>query len=150
MGTIGEEIQQKKFLSEFHKVIVNIIYTGNWITSLNNERLKKHGLSQPQYNLLRILRGQYPNPATVNLLIERMLDKMSNASRIVDRLKTKGLVERKINKVDRRACDVLISKKGLALLSKIDDDQREWEDTSFNITKSETRELNRLLDKLRG
>jgi DNA-binding MarR family transcriptional regulator len=150
MGTIGEEIQQKKFLSEYHKVIVNIIYTGNWITSLNNERLKKHGLSQPQYNLLRILRGQYPNPATVNLLIERMLDKMSNASRIVDRLKTKGLVERKINKVDRRACDVLISKKGLALLSKIDDDQREWEDTSFNITKSETRELNRLLDKLRG
>src|SRR5258708_7664949 len=113
MGTIGEEIRQKKFSSEYHKMALNIIYTGNWITSVNGDRLKKHKLTPPQFNILRILRGQHPNPATVNLLIERMLDKMSNASRLVDKLKEKGLVERKTSENDRRACDVMITKRGL-------------------------------------
>jgi DNA-binding MarR family transcriptional regulator len=150
MGTIGEEIRQEKFSSEYHKMVLNIIYTGNWITSINGGRLKKHKLSPPQFNILRILRGQHPKPATVNLLIERMLDKMSNASRLVDKLKVKGLVERKISENDRRACDVIISKKGLDLLSKIDRAQGEWEESFSNITKTEAKELNRLLDKLRG
>ncbi|MEP7167999.1 MAG: MarR family transcriptional regulator [Bacteroidota bacterium] len=150
MGTIGEEIQQKKFSSEYHKMTLNIVYTGNWITSINGERLKKHQLTPPQFNILRILRGQHPGPATVNLLIERMLDKMSNASRLVDKLKTKGLVERRTSENDRRACDVVITKKGLDVLVKIDKEQEEWEDSFSNITKAEAKELNRLLDKLRG
>jgi len=150
VGTIGEEIRQKKFLSEYHKMTLNIVYTGNWITSINGERLKKHRLSPPQFNILRILRGQHPQPATVNLLIERMLDKMSNASRLVDKLKEKGLVAREISANDRRACDVVITKKGLDLLSKIDKEQEEWEESFSGITKSEAKELNRLLDKLRG
>ncbi len=150
MGTIGEEIQQKKFMSEYHKMVLNIVYTGNWITSLNSGFLKKHYISPPQFNILRILRGQHPNPATVNLLIERMLDKMSNASRLVDRLKEKGLVERTTNENDRRACDVVISKKGLELLAKIDKEQEQWEESFSNISKTEAKELNRLLDKLRG
>ncbi|MEO5571522.1 MAG: MarR family transcriptional regulator [Bacteroidia bacterium] len=150
MGTIGEEIQQKKFISEYHKMVMNIVYTGNWITALNSSHLRKHNLSPPQFNILRILRGQHPKPATVNLLIERMLDKMSNASRLVDRLKEKGWVERSTNENDRRACDVLISKKGLSLLKKIDEEQEEWEESFSGITKAEAKELNRLLDKLRG
>jgi DNA-binding MarR family transcriptional regulator len=150
MGTIGEEIQQKKFSSEYHKMTLNIVYTGNWITSVNADRLRKHQLTPPQFNILRILRGQHPNPATVNLLIERMLDKMSNASRLVDKLKAKGLVERTINKKDRRACDVIISKRGMDLLSKIDKEQEEWENSFSMVTKAEAKELNRLLDKLRG
>jgi len=150
MGSIGEEIQQKKFISEYHKMVLNIVYTGNWITSVNSEFLRKHNISPPQFNILRILRGQYPSPATVNLLIERMLDKMSNASRLVDKLKEKGLVERTVNENDRRACDVIISKKGLELLKKIDREQEEWEEAFSGITKAEAKELNRLLDKLRG
>jgi len=150
MGTIGEEIQQKKFISEYHKMVLNIVYTGNWITSINSGFLKKHNISPPQFNILRILRGQYPGPATVNLLIERMLYKMSTASKLVDKLKEKGLVERTINENDRRACDVFISKRGLALLAKIDKEQEEWEEEFSGITKAEAKELNRLLDKLRG
>jgi DNA-binding MarR family transcriptional regulator len=150
MAAIEEEIQQKKFSSEYHKMVLNIIYTGNWITSINGSRLKKHKLTPPQFNILRILRGQHPKPATVNLLIERMLDKMSNASRLVEKLKTKGLAERKTSENDRRACDVIITKKGLDLLEKIDREQEKWEDSFSGITKSEAKELNRLLDKLRG
>jgi DNA-binding MarR family transcriptional regulator len=131
-------------------MVLNILFTSNWITSINTDRLKKHKITPPQYNILRILRGQHPKPATVNLLIERMLDKMSNASRLVDRLKEKGMVDRTINAIDRRACDVKISKKGLDLLTKIDKEQEEWEESYTNITKVEAKELNRLLDKLRG
>lgn len=150
MATLEAEIQQKKFSSEYHKMVLNIVYTGIWITSLNSERFKKYKLTPQQFNILRILRGQYPNPATVNLLIERMLDKMSNASRLVDKLKAKGLVERKINVNDRRACDVIITKKGLDLLDLIDEDQKKWEEPYSTLTKTEAKELNRLLDKLRG
>ena len=150
MGSIGEEIKQQKFSSEYHKMVLNIIYTSNWIVSLDNERLKKHNISPQQFNILRILRGQYPKPATVNILIERMLDKMSNASRLVDKLILKKLVERKINENDRRSCDVLITKKGLALLSKIDKEHEEWEESFSSISKAEAKELNRMLDKLRG
>ncbi len=88
---IEDEIKQDKFKSEYQKLAINLIFTGNWINSKNAELLKPYKLTSQQYNLLRILRGQYPKPVTVNLLIERMLDKMSNASRIVDRLVKKIL-----------------------------------------------------------
>jgi DNA-binding MarR family transcriptional regulator len=149
MPSLEEEIQQKKFLSEHHKMALNILFTSNWITTINSEKLKRFELTPQQFNILRILRGQYPNPATVNLLIDRMLDKMSNASRLVDKLKAKGMVERKICKDDRRAVDVIISKKGLSLLSKIDKEQEKWHDSLLKLSKAEARELNRLLDKLR-
>lgn len=150
MGIIEEEIQQKKFQSEYHKLVVNIIYTASWINSDSSQKLKVHGLTPQQFNILRILRGQYPKPATVNLLIERMLDKMSNASRLVDKLMAKGLLERKICTNDRRAVDVIITKKGLNLLAVIDKDQKKWEEPLTTLTKTECKELNRLLDKLRG
>lgn len=150
MSTIEEEIQQKNFSSEYHKMVVNVLYTSGWITSLQSGLLKKYGLSLAQFNMLRILRGQHPKPATVNLLIERMLDKMSNASRLVDKLKAKGLVERRTCPNDRRAVDVIITQKGLDLLKKLDKEQETWEGSFKNITKAEAKELSRLLDKLRG
>lgn len=147
---LEEEIKQKKFTSEYEKLVVNVLFTGNWMNLENTKYLKSFGLTLPQYNILRILRGQYPQPATVNLLIERMLDKSSNASRIVDRLLLKNLVTRRICKKDRRSVDVTITEKGLELLKKIDGEQIFWREKFNTITKDEAKNLNALLDKLRG
>lgn len=147
---IEEDIRQPKFKSQLNKVIVNIIYTNGWLQQKQIEIFKPFGLTSPQFNILRILRGQYPNPATVNLLIERMLDKSSNASRIVDRLESKGLVVRKQCSSDRRAVDVLISDKGLELLKKVDIKQEEWERKLSALTDEECTQLSNLLDKLRA
>ncbi len=147
---LEEEIKQKKFKSEHHKVMINLIYTTNWLMSKHSPLMKQYGLTVQQYNILRILRGQYPNPCTVNLLKERMLDKMSDASRLVDRLLEKDLLERNICENDRRRVDITITQKGLDLLGKIDGD----EDSFFNhmqaISSEEAKLLNDLLDRLRG
>ncbi|HMS64606.1 MAG TPA: MarR family transcriptional regulator [Ignavibacteria bacterium] len=147
---IEDEIKQENFKSEYQKLAINLIFTGNWIHSKNAELLKPHKLTSQQFNLLRILRGQFPNPVTVNLLIERMLDKMSNASRIVDRLVKKNLVLRKSCPEDRRRVDIVITDKGLKLLEKIDLDENKWEKRFENLTEIEAKNLNNYLDKLRG
>lgn len=148
--TLEEEIKQRKFKSELQKVVINILYTGNWIQYKHAKFFKKYSLSSQQFNLLRILRGQYPKPASVNLLIDRMLDKTSNASRLVDKLKTKSLVERKECATDRRQVDVIITQEGLNILEKIDNDMSEFNKDFNSITNEEAKELNRILDKLRG
>lgn len=146
---LEEEIKQSKFKSEYHKLVVNIIYTSNWLSLHHTKRCKEHDITPEQFNLLRILRGQHPKPVTVNLLIERMLNKMSNASRLVEKLRTKGLVGRHISSSDRRACDVVITKKGLDLLAKIDKEENEWNELITHISEDEAKKLNTLLDKLR-
>lgn len=146
---IAQDIKQSKFKSQFNKALVNIIYTNGWLNQSQVQFFKSYGLTTPQFNLLRILRGQHPNPATVNLLIERMLDKSSNASRIVDKLEAKALVARKQCSKDRRAVDVVITDKGLSLLAEIDVALDEWEESFRNLTEAECETLNELLDKLR-
>ena len=147
---LEDEIKQKKFKDEYEKLVVNIIYTGNRMNLLSAKNLKAFGLTLPQFNVLRILRGQHPKPATVNLLIERMLDKSSNASRIVDKLLKKNLVARKICKKDRRSVDILITDKGLALLEKTDALNKEWQKNYKSLNQEEAKKLNYLLDKIRG
>ena len=147
---IEEEIKQTEFRNEYQKLAINLLYTGNWINAKNLEFLKPHKLTLQQFNILRILRGQYPNPATVNLLIERMLDKMSNASRIVDRLVAKKLVLRNSCPEDRRRVDIIITDKGLRLLEKIEKDENKWDEKFKNLSLNEAIELNNYLDKLRG
>jgi len=146
---LEEEIKQSKFKDEYHKLGINIIYTSNWMVGQRGKHLKEFDLSLEQYNILRILRGQFPAPATVNLLIERMLNKMSNASRLVEKLRMKGLVERKTCLDDRRACDVLITKKGLELLKKLDETEKEWIKMFSHLSESEVKKMNDTLDKLR-
>lgn len=146
---IAEEIKQEKFTSEFSKAIINIMYTHSWLHQQHLEVLKGYELTTPQFNILRILRGQHPEPSTVNLLIDRMLDKSSNASRIVDRLEQKGFVTRRQCKNDRRAVDVFISDRGLKLLSELDIKLKSFEDQLRNISEEEAQTLNDLLDKLR-
>jgi len=147
---LEDEIKQSSFRNEYHKLAVNIIYTHSWLMSKIYELLDEYDLTPQQFNLLRILRGQYPHPASITLLKERMLDKMSDASRLVERLLSKGLVERKICPKDRRKVDVIISKKGLKVLDKIDKTNDEMDRYLKNLTTKEAEQLNYLLDKLRG
>jgi DNA-binding MarR family transcriptional regulator len=147
---LEEEIKQKKFRSEQQKGLINIIYTANWLNAIHGSHLKRYDLTPEQFNILRILRGQHPRPATVNLLIERMLNKMSNASRLVDKLLVKKLVVRTTCREDRRAVDVLITKKGLDLLEELDKAEKDWQKSVGQLSNAEARALNELLDKLRG
>ena len=146
---LEKEIAQKSFKSERHKAMVNIIYTYFWANNLSRNDFNCYDITPQQFNILRILRGQFPNPSTINLLKERMLDKMCDASRMVDRLKQKDLIERCVNKKDRRSVDILISQKGLDLLAKIDI-EIDQERLMQHLTEEEARQLNNLLDKLRG
>jgi DNA-binding MarR family transcriptional regulator len=147
---LEDEIKQESFRNEYHKLAVNILFTHGWLMNKIQEILSRFDLTPQQFNLLRILRGQYPSPASISLLKDRMLDKMSDASRLVDRLIQKGLVERKICESDRRKVDVVITKKGLKLLEKIDESDSEMDGYLQNLSESEAKKLNDLLDKLRG
>jgi len=147
---LEDEIKQNSFRNEYHKLAVNLIFTHSWLMSKIYEMLDEYDLTPQQFNLLRILRGQYPKPASITLLKERMLDKMSDASRLVERLLAKGLVERKICPEDRRKVDVVITKKGLKLLEKIDKTDNEMYNYFKNLSEVEAKKLNELLDKLRG
>lgn len=147
---IDKEILSSKFEDNYHKVVVNITYTYGWINNLLRSEFEKYNLTYQQFNILRILRGQYPKPATVNLLKERMIDKMSDASRIVDRLVQKGLVSRCTNTKDRRAVDIRISDTGMDVLNKMDVEFITRDFLSHNLTEEEAGQLSDLLDKLRG
>jgi DNA-binding MarR family transcriptional regulator len=147
---IEEEIQSTNFEDNYHKLVINVSYTYSWLNSLLRFQFEKHNLTNQQFNILRILRGQYPKPATVNLLKERMIDKMSDTSRIVDRLVQKGLVSRCTNNKDRRAVDIRISEEGLAILKKMDEEFKTKDIVKNNLTEEEAAKLSDLLDKLRG
>ena len=147
---LEKEIFSKSFESYYNKAIINVVYTYGWINNHLKTELVKFNLTHQQFNILRILRGQHPNPATINLLKERMLDKMSDASRIVDRLVQKEFVNRCVNKKDRRAADITITKKGLAILEQIHLDVSMREVLKNNLTEEEAHQLSDLLDKLRG
>jgi len=147
---LEKEIHQVRFKNDYHKLVVNMIYSYSWVTGLVKERLSTEQVTLQQYNLLRILRGQYPKASTINLLKERMLDKMSDASRIVERLVQKKLVTRTVNSHDRRAVDILITQKGLDVLSYLDPVVTPVDILSNNLSEEECRQLNILLDKLRG
>jgi DNA-binding MarR family transcriptional regulator len=147
---LEDEISQKKFKSDYHKALVNVIYTNNWLINLQSGLFKKHGLTTQQYNILRILRGKYPAPASIKTIRARMLDKMSDASRIVEKLRVKGWVIREVSESDRRNVDVVISPKGLEILEKMDPFMDQALDSLKNLDEAEIFQLNQLLDKLRG
>jgi len=148
---LEEEIKQKSFKNEQEKGIVNLIYTYNWMDHQMKAFFKEYDLTPQQFNILRILRGQYPNPCSVITLRERMLDKMSDASRIVERLRIKNLVIRNISPTDRRSVDIIISETGLDLLKSIDQHFDGVQKSIFSMLENEEAKLlNQLLDKMRG
>ena len=137
-------------VNEHHKVAINILHTASWLRSSDTARLKKHSVTPEQYNVLRILRGSHPNKLMLAEIANRMIDKNSNATRLVEKLRQKGLVKREVCEANRRQVDISITENGINLMRSIDAEESEWIKTLKNISKSEALELNRLLDKLRG
>lgn len=151
MSSIEEAIQQRKFKSANHRAQVNIIYTASWLNQRTAAAIKPFGLSLQQFNILRILRGRGSEPSTVKLLTERMLDKMSNASRLVDKLKDKGLVIRQECPTDRRRVDIIITESGLEVIAQASTAVENMQDDAFEkLNDEEATQLSFLLDKLRG
>ncbi|GEP96277.1 MarR family winged helix-turn-helix transcriptional regulator [Chitinophaga cymbidii] len=149
MSNIEKLISIKTFTSEHHKGLISLIFVGNWIISKHQQFFRQYDITMQQFNILRILRGQHPKAASINTLKERMLDKMSDVSRLVERLRKAGLVERKSSEMDRRAVDVMITPKGLELLKVIDNEIECLEDTlKDSLNEKEVVQLNRLLDKM--
>ena len=147
---IEKDIKQEKFETEYQKVAVNILFTSSWLYNTNAMRLKAFGVTPEQFNVLRILRGSHPKKMMLSDIAGRMIDKSSNATRLVEKLKQKGLVKREICEDNRRQVDIMITSKGLDLLARIDKDSDSWATMLRNISKTEAQELNRILDKVRG
>ncbi|MEI7664268.1 MAG: MarR family transcriptional regulator [Bacteroidota bacterium] len=147
---IEDEIKGR-FRNEYHRGMINLTYTVNQLSYRFMQHIKEHGLTEPQYNVLRVLRGfRGEGPISVGFIKERMLDKSSDVSRIVDNLLEKGLIIRKEGSSDRRQKEIDITAKGLALLSEMIECDKKADTLLQNLTIEETIELNRLLDKIRG
>ena len=146
---IEKDIRQAKFSSTRQKAMVNMIYTMNWIKERTRGFFESEDITPQQFNILRILRGSFPQPLSTLQIRERMLEKMSDTSRIVDRLIAKGLVKKVTCKTDRRLVDVIISDKGLQLLEKMDVRQGEMDGVLGNLSEKDANTLSELLDKIR-
>ena len=120
MKTIEEEIKQKEFINIFIKTDVNLLFTSSWLQNEFNRFFKKFSITRQQFNVLRILRGQHPNAASLGQITERMVERMSNATRLEEKLQQKGLVTREINLQNRRQLDIRITETGMTLIQKID------------------------------
>lgn len=150
MIQLQKEIKAPRYESVFHEAMVNVAFTQNWCNDQVKQAVSLYDITNQQFNVLRILRGQHPDPSTINLLKSRMLDKMCDASRIVDRLVQKDLICKKTNTYDKRAVDIVINEKGLALLKKMDKEMDLSAILSANLTLKEAEQLTSLLEKARG
>jgi DNA-binding MarR family transcriptional regulator len=135
--------------NDHQKALNNIFYTYYFLVDKINDQFKKYDITRQQFNVLRILKVLQPEYASVNLIKTRMLDKMSDVSRIVERLRLKGLVLRQSAEKDKRSVEVIITQKGLALLDDIDPELDILGKLVGNLTPEETTLLNKMLDKIR-
>ena len=146
--SIDKDIKQGNFTSEYQKAIVNLIFTYNWTTEQLKNIFLEEDLTMQQFNILRILRGSQTALSTLQIR-ERLLDKMSDTSRIVDRIIIKGFVKKSICKTDKRLVDVTITAKGLKLLDKMDKQEDRMNAIFMSLSETEAKTLNKLLDKIR-
>lgn len=146
--SLDKEIQTSKFRNDYHRAAVNIIFTNNWIMERNKEIFERADITPQQYNILRILRGA-KSPLSTLQIRQRMLDKMSDTSRIVDRLLKKELVQKETCPSDKRLVDVTITSKGLQLLESLDCFNEEMDNALRTISPDEVNQLNAILDKIR-
>ncbi|MEA5428164.1 MarR family winged helix-turn-helix transcriptional regulator [Arcicella lustrica] len=147
--SIEKDIKQKSFKNVYQKVAVNLMYTDSWLLNHYTQLLKPYNLSDKQYFVLKILSESHPNAVSVNFIIERMLDKMSNASRLVDKLVEKKLVVKVRSKIDKRSMNVAITPKGLLLVDELNKKVALWEANYSKLTKEEIKVLHNLLNKMR-
>ena len=147
---IEKDIQQVSFTSVHQKAMINLLYTYGWVIEKIRDFLAKEDITHQQFNILRILRGSHPQPLSTLQIRERMLDKMSDTSRIVDRLVVKGFVKKTPCSKDKRLVDVLITEKGQRLLKKLDAEADHIAEVMGKLTDEEADQLSNLLDKLRN
>ena len=148
--TLEEEIRQNIFNNAFEKAAINLLLTASWLHSHNLNRLKPFDITPEQYNVLRILKGSFPNPMKLGDITARMIDKNSNATRLVEKLKQKGLVNREVCEANRRQVDITITSLGIERLKEIEGSAPAFLRILQSISEEEATELNRILDKLRG
>lgn len=146
---IDKDIQQTTFKNVHQKAAINLIYTLSWIKDRTKTIFDSEDITGQQFNILRILRGSFPEPLSTLQIRERMLEKMSDTSRIVDRLIAKGLVKKITCKKDRRLVDVIITDKGKKMLERLDSRQHEIDDVLGNLSVKDANLLSDLLDKIR-
>ncbi len=147
---LEDEIKQGKFNSPQQKVLVNIIFTANWVNAKLSDIIKTHNITLQQYNVLRILRGKYPKSANPGEIKAVMLDKNPDLTRLCDRMCTQGLISRSIDEVNRRKMNICITEKGLKVLEQIDPEIQKIENSMVHLQDSESGQLSDLLDKMRG
>ena len=146
---IEQDIQQSNFRNEFQKMGINLLFTANWLNEQISKMLAEQGVTQQQYNILRILRGS-TSPLSTLKIRERMLDKMSDTSRIVDRLIAKELVVKSTCEKDKRLVDITLSPKGLSLVDHLDQFNDRIDALLKGINESEAQMMNQILDKIRN
>jgi DNA-binding MarR family transcriptional regulator len=145
---IEQDIQQPNFRNEFQKMGINLLFTANWLNEQIGKMLSDEGVTQQQYNILRILRGS-TTPLSTLKIRERMLDKMSDTSRIVDRLIAKELVLKNTCEKDKRLVDITLTPKGLNLVDQLDQYNERIDALLKGINESEAQLMNQILDKIR-
>lgn len=145
-----KDLKQREFKNEYIKACINILYTSSFMVSMKTKVLKPFNLSLPQFNVLNILNNQFPEPSTVKLLADRMLDETSNVSRLVDKLKMKEFIEKRDSATDRRKVEISITELGFSVFKKaVDALDNTTEFQLGNLSESEVETLNKLLDKTR-
>jgi len=147
--SLEHDIRQAEFGNEHHKMAVNVMFTSAWLYHRHAAHLKKFSITPEQFNVLRILRGSHPEKRMLAEISARMIDRSSNATRLVEKLRLKGYVQRAQCPTNRRQVDITITPRGLALLKKLDAGVDAWVESLKSITTAEARNVNRLLDKLR-
>lgn len=148
--TIEDVIKSSVTLNPHVKTVLNIVYSGRLVEERIAEALKPYDLSPQQYNVLRILRGQKGKPANLSTIQERMISKMSNTTRLVDKLLAKGFVERNICEINRRKVEIIITPSGLALLETLDPQLLTTNQTILkDFSMQELDSINKILDKLK-
>lgn len=148
MLSIEQKIRQKSFRNEHHRLAVNLVFNYLRIQEEHAAVLRPFRLTLQQFNVLRILRGQHPRAMALVDVKERMLDRHSDVSRLIERLVAKKLVQRHMCPKDRRQVDLLITEKGLDLLKEIDARESDFDRAVSKLSADEARALNELLDKL--
>ena len=142
-------IQSTKFKNEVHKAGLNILYTAWWLKTITVKELKEFGLTHEQYNVLRILKGKYPDQMCVRDLAGRMIEKSSNVPRIIDRLELKKLVKRSNSAIDKRETVITLTQAGISILESCNKKVNELMDSLVPINNQEAATLNTLLEKVR-
>lgn len=146
---IEDEIKQPKFKDPFQKAVINLIFTANWLQTKHQDFFKAEGITIQQFNILRILKGQYPKSISATEIKSRMLDKNSDVSRLLDRMVAKKLVVKQVCPNDKRAADVSITEGGLEILTTLERRQAEL-DGVLHLSEEDAKTLSDLLDKSRG